>query len=302
MGVVRYTVINGEVVAEKRDGIRRQYVPNPHGSTVVLLDNTQVKTDTFTYWPYGEEIRHTGTTQTPFRYMGAMGYYKDSPGRLYVRARSFRTNVGKWLTSDPISFYGGSLNLYEYLHGNPPTYADPSGLFALGYGAVTLLGLIGLWLLKSCRSCIFTAKQLAEEYATPLGHAAEDGISNALLHCVGSCEARERCSTPCAALAGWLHELPPPFGLNFGRAFGEPVNGDLWYQRRCMDSANNSTGQDCAGAGCIACCEKRAKCGELEVLDIPPQDSPFPMPQNKRRCREAELPMPTLPPEGVYYV
>jgi hypothetical protein len=66
----RYTVINGEVIAEKRTGVRRLYVPNPLGSTVALLDNTQAKTDTFEYWPYGEERSRTGTTATPFRFLG----------------------------------------------------------------------------------------------------------------------------------------------------------------------------------------------------------------------------------------
>ena len=50
MGVVRYTVINGEVIAEKRNGVRKLYVPDPQGSTVALLDNTQTITDTFTYF------------------------------------------------------------------------------------------------------------------------------------------------------------------------------------------------------------------------------------------------------------
>lgn len=54
MPTVRYTTINGEVIAEKRNGARRLYVPDPLGSTVALLDNTQTQVDTATYWPYGE--------------------------------------------------------------------------------------------------------------------------------------------------------------------------------------------------------------------------------------------------------
>jgi len=61
----RYTVVDGEVIAEKRSGVRHQLVPDPLGSTIALLDNTQTQTDTFTYWPYGEEQSRTGTTATP---------------------------------------------------------------------------------------------------------------------------------------------------------------------------------------------------------------------------------------------
>ena len=67
MATVRYTVIDGEVLSESRGGVKRDYVPDPLGSTVALLDNTQTKTDTFSYWPYGEEASRTGTTPTPFR-------------------------------------------------------------------------------------------------------------------------------------------------------------------------------------------------------------------------------------------
>ena len=40
---VRYTVVNGEVIAEKRSGVRRLYVPDLLGSTVALLDSTQTQ-------------------------------------------------------------------------------------------------------------------------------------------------------------------------------------------------------------------------------------------------------------------
>src|SRR5436309_165257 len=84
---VRYTVLDGEVVSEKRSGAERDYVPDPLGSTVALLDSTQAQTDTYAYWPYGEERTSTGTTGTPLRFVGAFGYYKDAAGRSYVRAR-----------------------------------------------------------------------------------------------------------------------------------------------------------------------------------------------------------------------
>ena len=109
----RYTVVNGEVIAEKRGGVRKLYVPDPLGSTVALLDNTQTQTDTFTYWPYGEEKTVTGTTPTPFRFVGTKGYYKDTSSRTHARARSVRTDQGRWLTQDPIGFGGGDANLYR---------------------------------------------------------------------------------------------------------------------------------------------------------------------------------------------
>lgn len=129
---VRYTVLDGEVIAEKRAGSRKQYVPDPLGSTVALLDSTQVQTDTFTYWPYGEEVSRTGTTPTPFRFVGTAGYYRDSANKTYVRARYLDMAKGRWLTEDPIEYTGGDWNLYRYVANRPTIGWDPSGLFCPG--------------------------------------------------------------------------------------------------------------------------------------------------------------------------
>lgn len=135
MATVRYTVINSEVIAEKRSGVRRQYVPDPLGSTVALLDNTQAKTDTFTYWPYGEEATRTGTTATSFRYVGTLGYYRDSATKSYVRARYLDTKLGRWVSEDPV-YLGDSnapdYNAYCYVSNRPTVLVDYSGLEAVG--------------------------------------------------------------------------------------------------------------------------------------------------------------------------
>ncbi len=125
MATVRYTVVNGEVIAEKRGGVRRSYVPDPLGSTVALLDNTQAQTDTFTYWPYGEENSRTGTTATPFRFVGTLGYYRDSSSKSYVRARHLDAEKGRWLTRDPAWPIEPT---YGYCFASVVSCVDPSGL------------------------------------------------------------------------------------------------------------------------------------------------------------------------------
>jgi RHS repeat-associated protein len=156
MRTVRYTVANGEIIAEKRNGVRRTYVPDPLGSTVALLDNNQQKTDTFSYWPYGEVKDRTGTTPTPFQYVGTLGYYRDSTGRTYVRARHYQQRYGRWMTVDPSHFnisphdsnlfsflfdwlyltkqtYPIGISSYNMCVNNPPSFIDTTGLFPFRY-------------------------------------------------------------------------------------------------------------------------------------------------------------------------
>ena len=125
---VRYTVVNGEVLSENRGGVKRDYLPDTQGNTIGLIDSTQTITDTFSYFPYGEVATRTGTTATPFQFLGTLGYYRDSASRTYVRARTLNTAQGRWMTQDPIGFDGGDYNLYRYVENNVVTWSDPSGL------------------------------------------------------------------------------------------------------------------------------------------------------------------------------
>ena len=92
---VRYTVANGEIIAEKRNGVRKLYVPNALGSVVAMLDSSQNITDTVEYWPYGEVAQRTGTSTMPFQFVGTQGYFNDASNRTYVRARYYRQDLGR---------------------------------------------------------------------------------------------------------------------------------------------------------------------------------------------------------------
>ncbi len=124
---VRYTTFDGEIVSENRNGVMRDYVPDPLGSTVALLDNTQSQTDTFTYWPYGEMRLRSGSTLTSLQFIGTLGYYRDNLNNTYVRARVLDTIDGRWLTTDPLSMEGNDSNVYRYAVNSPTTQIDPSG-------------------------------------------------------------------------------------------------------------------------------------------------------------------------------
>ena len=128
---VRYTLADSEVIAEKRGGARYLYVPDPLGSTVKLIDSSQAITDSWSYYPYGEVASRTGTTATPLQFVGTAGYYRDSSGRIYVRARHLRTDLARWMTQDPIWFWGGDYNLYRYAENSPTDMTDPAGLWCI---------------------------------------------------------------------------------------------------------------------------------------------------------------------------
>ena len=79
--------LGGIIVHEARGGVHRDYMRDPLGSTVGLINSNQTITDTFEYWPYGEIRTQTGSTGTPFTFVGTLGYFLDSATQsVYVRA------------------------------------------------------------------------------------------------------------------------------------------------------------------------------------------------------------------------
>jgi RHS repeat-associated protein len=54
--------------------------------------------------------------------------YDFETGLLYLRARYYDPEAGRFVSKDPIGFAGGDVNLYGYVLGNPVNWGDPLGL------------------------------------------------------------------------------------------------------------------------------------------------------------------------------
>ena len=136
---VRYVVSEGEMLAEKRSGLRLAFVPDPLGSVIGLLNSSQVFTDTFAFWPSGEVRARTGSTPTPFQWVGTLGYYRELEWLYYVRARYELAVLGRWLTEDPcldwklVTSGDWTQTAAGVAYGaeNPLSRVDPTGLWCI---------------------------------------------------------------------------------------------------------------------------------------------------------------------------
>lgn len=108
------------------------YVSDPLGSTIGLMDAAGTMTDRWEYWPYGEVVSRTGTNATPLTFLGVIGYFQDVLNKFYyVRARHLRSDLARWLTSDPM---WPSQDAYSYSANSPTARVDPSGRSIEGGG------------------------------------------------------------------------------------------------------------------------------------------------------------------------
>ena len=98
------------------------YVYNAHGDVVQLLNASGTLTKTYDYDAYGNELSRDLNDSNPFRYCGE--YYDTETGFIYLRARYYDPNTGRFISVDPAH---DGLNWYSYCDNNPVNYCDYTG-------------------------------------------------------------------------------------------------------------------------------------------------------------------------------
>jgi RHS repeat-associated protein len=119
--------IYGNLLSQNRNGVTSYYHYDGRGDTVALTDDAGNVTDTKEYDAWGNVIASTGSTVTPYFFGGRRGYCGEViEGSVYVRARVYQCNSGRWMSTDPAGIVDDLL-LYSYAVRSPISHTDPSG-------------------------------------------------------------------------------------------------------------------------------------------------------------------------------
>jgi RHS repeat-associated protein len=102
------------------------------GNTIAMTDETENIVNMYAYTPFGILANENETVPQPFKFVGKYGVMTEPNGFYYMRARYYDTEVGRFISEDPIGFDGGDVNLYAYVGNNPVLFIDPGGLFRFG--------------------------------------------------------------------------------------------------------------------------------------------------------------------------
>ena len=97
------------------------------GSTVGISDLTGSVVNKYAYDAFGKVLSQDEGIPNPFKYVGGFGVMDEGNGILYMRARYYDPEVGRFISKDPIGLAGG-LNQYTYVVSNPVNLTDPNGL------------------------------------------------------------------------------------------------------------------------------------------------------------------------------
>lgn len=207
------------------------------GSVVAWTDGSGSLTQTVRYdsWGWPESGAASGYSFTGREFDLATGLH-------YYRARYYDGRLGRFISEDPIGFYGGN-NFFAYVGNNPPKDVDPEGLYRiprnvrgpdLAHCATDPVACVRKYL------CFERANnQLQRRY----GHDEDGTPGNAFKHCFWSCCISKAVGPARAMAATSAHEMIP--------------NNPLCHFR--MDTYNNNQGAGAAerfpSVGCGTICE-----------------------------------------------
>jgi len=125
--VVRYA--HGQNVDEPlamlRGGTTSFYQADGLGTGTSLSNGSGALVQTYTFDSFGKQTASSGSLTNPFQYTGRE--FDSETGLTFNRARYLDPGTGRFLSEDPIGFWGGS-NFYAYVRNNPTKFTDVFGL------------------------------------------------------------------------------------------------------------------------------------------------------------------------------
>jgi RHS repeat-associated protein len=118
--VVKHYYAGGSLIADSIDGQQIYYHTDHLGSTTRLSGAAGMEIKRMGYQPYGETASISGSGLTPkYQYTGQE---KDATGLYYYGVRFYDSDLGRFLSLDPLG------DNYVYCNNNPIMYNDPTGM------------------------------------------------------------------------------------------------------------------------------------------------------------------------------
>lgn len=130
-------------------GNRYCYHFDSRGSTVGMTDGSENVVNKYAYDEYGSVLNSSEANANPFRYVGRYGVMDEGNGLLFMRARYYDSDTGRFLSKDPLRgelVDPGTLNRYVYVLGNPVMGIDPEGLEGFDIAGSTPMVVESSWI------------------------------------------------------------------------------------------------------------------------------------------------------------
>ena len=130
------------------------------------------------YDAFGRVLSDSNPGFQPFGFAG--GIYDTDTKLTHFGAREYDAELGRWTSSDPISFAGGDSNLYGYVLQDPVNLIDPTGLAGLHFNPLRSAT-------NGARKTAGDAGMYASNFAAGALNGAFLGLPNTIAGVSGKC-------------------------------------------------------------------------------------------------------------------
>ena len=97
------------------------------GSVGTLTKESGAIANAYAYKPFGDNLYRTESIENDFEFNGIFGASIDLDGSVFMRARNYDVDLGRFLSEDPFFRFGDSDSLYRFAFNNPSRYVDADG-------------------------------------------------------------------------------------------------------------------------------------------------------------------------------
>ena len=103
------------------------------GSTVALTDSLGALRGTYAFLPFGGSLSAVSSVSNPALFVGEWSARSDNSDSVWMGARQYNVETGRFLLPDPLQYAGGDSNLQRYVFNDPINFIDPGGLKAFSW-------------------------------------------------------------------------------------------------------------------------------------------------------------------------
>ncbi len=249
--VTAETIWGHRPLARKTGDAWYYYLYNAHGDVIGLTDESGTVVNSYAYSPWGEIRTQTESVTNPIKYAGE--YYDDELDMLYLRARYYDPQIGRFISLDAER---GSIqnpmdmNRYVYCRNNPIKYVDPTGeAFTSVKEYLAINNTYGIFTAEKVRKYADTSRSSGEFYAAVLGlNQTWDNEADALRHFEWNVLMTQNIGYGVARFCANLHEIYALQDLNWisGGNESTAIVKAKMNQATLMDLWNNQTGRNMA--------------------------------------------------------
>ena len=112
---------------EDREGAITWLLTDHLGTTRDLINNDGLVVNHLLYDSFGR-VTSEINSEVKTRYLFTGREFDRETGLQYNRERYYAPEIGRFLSQDPVTFAGGSANLFSYVSNTPTVFSDPLGL------------------------------------------------------------------------------------------------------------------------------------------------------------------------------